>query len=111
MGCFDFPGQKSSCHDRAKRPRSGVPVRRSGLAVDRIEELGDASASVQLPLPRTQTRGDRRRRGLHPTRVEDVAKPAENLRAQRTFYIVFRVTFNSIPFRFVYNITTCATIV
>lgn len=63
-------------------------VRRSGLAVDRTEKLGDASTGVEFPLPRTQTRGDRRRRGLYSPRVEDVAKFTENFCAQRMFVII-----------------------
>jgi len=82
-----FPGQEPSRNDRIERPRRGVPVRRSGLAVDRSKEFSYASAGVKFPLPRAQARGDRRRRGLYPPRVEDVTEFTEDFGAQRTFLV------------------------
>ena len=45
--------------------------------------LGDASASFELSLPRTEARRHRRFRRLHPQGVEDAAELAQDLGPQR----------------------------
>lgn len=76
-------GSQPGGHDRAERPRGRVPVCRSRFAADWAAESGDAAAGIQLPLPRAETRGHRGLGGLHKTRVEDAAEPAQDLGAQR----------------------------
>lgn len=61
-----------------------MSVRRSGFATDWAQKPGDAVAGLKLSLPRTQTRGDRWRSGLHSPRMEDAAKLTKNLCAQCT---------------------------
>jgi len=46
-----FSGQEPSRNDRIERPRRGVLVRRSGLAVDWTKEFSYASAGVKFSLP------------------------------------------------------------
>lgn len=77
-------------------------VRRSGFTTDRPQKPGDAITSLKLPLPRAQTRGDRRCRGLHSSGMENAAKLTKNLSAQRTLTPVYMTRtrvdcFHSIP--------------
>ena len=61
----------------------GLSVCQCGLPPDRAPEPGDAPEGLQLPLPRAEARGDRRRGGLHQAGVEDAGKPAQDLRPGR----------------------------
>lgn len=78
-------GSESGCDDRTERARCGVLIRGSGLAADRVAELGDAVASVQFPLSRVETRGYRGRRRVHSKGVENVAEFAQDFRAEREY--------------------------
>ncbi len=80
---FEITGPKSGRNDRSQWPRGGVLIRWPGLTVDRPEKPGDATQSFQLPLPRAEARRHRRFCGLHKARVENAAKPSENLHSKR----------------------------
>lgn len=87
---FDVLGSKSSSHDSFEWSRRGVSLCWSWLAVDRITESSHASPGLQFSLSRAQARGYRWFSRLHPTRMENASKPAQNFSAQCKKFFQFQ---------------------